>query len=179
MTDIAASLGIHQLRKVDRFQTRRRELANRYDRELSGLPLILPSPGPESDMHAWHLYIVRLTDDAPLSRDEFIEEMASLGIGTSVHFIPLHLQPYWSETYGLRPETFPCATDAFRRAVSLPIYTRMSDQDHTRVIAAVRKILGLRRMPVVITPKLNAVRDGERALHSSATCQSGGTDCID
>ena len=92
-------------------------------------------------MHAWHLYVIRLNDDAPVSRDDFINEMAAAGIGTSVHFIPLHLHPYWRDTYGLRPEQFPNATRAFQHVVSLPLYTRMTDADQDRVIRATRSIL--------------------------------------
>lgn len=142
LTDIAASLGIHQLRKVRRFQGRRAGIAARYDRALEGLPLLRPPHAPESDLHAWHLYVIRLLDDAPISRNGFIEEMAARGIGTSVHFIPLHLHPYWRTTYGLKPEDFPASLAAYRRAVSLPIYTRMTEEDQARVITAVHEILG-------------------------------------
>lgn len=145
MTDVAAAIGIHQLRKLDRFLRRRQELARRYDENLRDLCLRLPAGAPVGDMHAWHLYVVRLNDDAPLSRDEFIDEMASAGIGTSVHFIPLHLHPYWRDTYSLRPEQFPNATRAFSQVVSLPLYTRMTDADQDRVIEATRTILSRRR----------------------------------
>ena len=68
---------------------------------------------PSGSIHAWHLYVIRLSDDAPVSRDDFVDEMAGAGIGTSVHFIPLHLHPYWRDRYSLRPEQFPNATRAF------------------------------------------------------------------
>jgi dTDP-4-amino-4,6-dideoxygalactose transaminase len=92
-------------------------------------------------MHAWHLYAIRLKDDSPVTREEFIDQMAALGIGTSVHFIPLHLHPYWRDTYNLRREQFPNATRAFEKIVSLPLYTRMTDADQDRVIKATRSIL--------------------------------------
>jgi len=141
MTDLAASLGIHQLRKVRRFQERRSEMAARYESELENLPLTLPPGSRGEDLHAWHLYVIRLTDNAPCSRDEIINRLSDRGIGTSVHFIPLHLQPYWRETYGLAPEDYPESLRAYRGAVSLPLYTRMSSDDQSRVIQAVREAL--------------------------------------
>lgn len=93
--------------------------------------------------------MIRLNEDAPVSREEFIEEMASAGIGTSVHFIPLHLHPYWRDTYNLRPEDFPNATKAYKQAVSLPLYTKMTDTQQDRVIAATRSILSRTRHGVV------------------------------
>ncbi|MCD6681067.1 MAG: DegT/DnrJ/EryC1/StrS family aminotransferase [Burkholderiaceae bacterium] len=142
LTDIAASLGIHQLGRVRGFQQRRSEMAARYREGLSGLPLLAPPDAAQGDTHAWHLYVIRLADDAPLSRDEFIDQMAKLGIGCSVHFIPLHLHPYWRDTYRLTPDQFPHSQQAFEASVSLPIYTRMTDDDQSRVIEAVRTLLG-------------------------------------
>lgn len=153
MTDIAAAIGICQLRKLDRFHCRRKELALRYDEALRDLCLRLPANAPPGEAHAWHLYVIRLNDDAPVSRDEFINEMAAAGIGTSVHFIPLHLHPYWRDTYGLRPEQFPIATRAFEQVVSLPLYTRMTDADQDRVIRAAHSILGRGRRDVVAVPR--------------------------
>lgn len=141
LTDIAASLGIHQLARVRGFQQRRSAMAARYREELSGLPLLAPPDAAEGDTHAWHLYVIRLTDDAPISRDDFIDRMAELGIGCSVHFIPLHLHPYWRDTYRLTPGQFPHSQQAFEASVSLPIYTRMTDDDQSRVIEAVRTLL--------------------------------------
>ena len=158
MTDVAAAIGIHQLRKLDRFQKRRQELALRYDAGLSDLCLRLPEHPRHGELHAWHLYVVRLNDDAPVSRNDFIDEMAVAGIGTSVHFIPLHLHPYWRDTYSLRPEQFPNATQAFNRVVSLPLYTRMTDADQDRVIRAVRSILKRRNRTVFAAPQKADIR---------------------
>lgn len=141
MTDVAAALGIHQLAKARVFHQRRLAIARRYDEAFADLPLLLPPRPQRPEDHAWHLYVIRLTEEAPVGRDAFIEEMAKRGIGTSVHFIPLHRHPYWRDTYGLRPEQFPHAERAFRGAVSLPIYTRMTDADVERVVEAVRDIL--------------------------------------
>lgn len=141
LTDIAASLGIHQLKKAWKFQQRRAEIASRYSAELSDLPVILPPDAKPGDTHSWHLYVIRLQDNARVPRDEFIARMAQRGIGCSVHFIPLHLHPYWHDTYNLRPEDFPNSTEAFERSVSLPIYTRMTEDDQSRAVAAIREIL--------------------------------------
>lgn len=141
MTDIAAAIGLQQLKKVRRFQQRRAEIAAAYDHGFRDLPVTLPAVPPMGDLHAWHLYVLRLNPDAPLSRDAFIERMEQLGIGTSVHFIPLHVHPYWRDAFGLRPEDFPVAYQEHLRAVSLPIYSRMADADVARVIDAVRGLL--------------------------------------
>jgi dTDP-4-amino-4,6-dideoxygalactose transaminase len=141
MPDTAAALGIHQLRKAWQFLERRRAIATKYDRGLSGLPLRTPVVAQPGDVHSWHLYVIQLDLKVlTIDRDRFIELMADAGIGCSVHFIPLHLQPYWRDRYSLTPEQFPVATAVYHSAVSLPIYTRMTDSDVDRVIAAVRSI---------------------------------------
>lgn len=141
MTDIAASLGIQQLKKAWVFQKKREEMAAKYDKAFKDLPVLLPPKAPSNDVHAWHLYVLRLKDDAPVSRERFIELMAEKGIGCSVHFIPLHLHPYWRDTYNLKPADFPNALHSYERAVSLPLYTKMTDKDQGRVISAVKAIL--------------------------------------
>jgi dTDP-4-amino-4,6-dideoxygalactose transaminase len=153
MTDVAAAIGIHQLRKLNRFHQRREELARRYDEGLRDLCLRLPQHAPPGELHAWHLYAIRLNGDAPVTRDAFIDEMANAGIGTSVHFIPLHLHPYWRDTYHLRAEQFPNATHAFNHVVSLPLYTRMTDAEQDRVIRASRLLLNRRNRSVVPFPE--------------------------
>lgn len=141
MTDIASAIGIHQLRKVERFRQRREQLAQRYDKSLKTLDVRLPAHAQAGDEHAWHLYTIRLNPGAAVSRDEFIRQMSAAGIGTSVHFIPLHLHPYWRDTYHLRPEQFPTSTEAFYRTVSLPLYSRMSDSDQNWIISTMKQIL--------------------------------------
>ncbi len=141
MTDLAASLGIHQLAKAMRLRAKREEMANRYDRALVDLPLRLPSKPHPGEIHAWHLYVVRLNESPPCARDHVIEELAERGIGTSVHFIPLHLHPYWRDKYRLSPTDFPRALQAYRSAVSLPLYTRMTEDDQGRVIDAMTEVL--------------------------------------
>ena len=146
MPDTAAAMGIHQLARLYEMSDRRREIANRYFDDLSDLPLDLPIPINTDDEHAWHLFIIRLTlGRLDIDRNRFIELMAERGIGTSVHFIPLHLQPYWRDRYKLAPGDFPVATATYERLVSLPIYSKMTDEDVERVIAAVCDILTAHR----------------------------------
>jgi dTDP-4-amino-4,6-dideoxygalactose transaminase len=141
MTDMAAALGIHQLQKAESFQQRRAEIADLYNNNLNDLPLTIPYQADYSS-HAWHLYVLQLDlENLSIDRNTFIKRMAAAGIGTSVHFIPLHLQTYWRDRYGLKAEDFPVALDVYNRAVSLPIYPCMSDDDVHRVITQVRTIL--------------------------------------
>ncbi len=141
MPDLAAAIGLVQLAKTFDMHRGRMAIAQRYDEALADLP-VLPPPRPENrEDHAWHLYVLRLTDDAPVDRDRFIEEMSRRGIGTSVHFIPLHRHPYWRNRYELTDDMFPNASAAYQRVVSLPIYSKMTDNDVERVITATREIL--------------------------------------
>jgi dTDP-4-amino-4,6-dideoxygalactose transaminase len=138
MTDIAASIGLHQLKKADLFQKRRAEIAEQYNKLLSNLPLILPPMPLIGDVHSWHLYAIQLSAAAKVSRDVFINKMFEQGIGMSVHYIPLHLQPYWRETYQLKADMFPVSQAVYENTASLPIYTLMSDNDVERVVKAVK-----------------------------------------
>lgn len=141
LTDIASAIGLGQLRKIDRFLARRRQLAASYNSALAGLPLRLPPDAPAGSTHAWHLYVVRLTDGAHIGRDELIGELSARGIGTSVHFIPLHRQPYWRDTCSLTPQQFPVAEASYHAMLTLPLYTKMTDADQARVIDAVRELV--------------------------------------
>jgi len=142
LTDIAAALGIHQLRRAHAFAQRREQLAAQYAAALDGLPVLLPPQPARGDRHAWHLYVLQLADGAAIGRDALIERLFAAGIGCSVHYIPLHLQPYWRDRYALRPEEFPHSQRAYERMLSLPLYTRMTDADVGRAAAAVRAALG-------------------------------------
>jgi dTDP-4-amino-4,6-dideoxygalactose transaminase len=143
LTDIAAALGLQQLKRAHAFQQRRARIAAMYDDALNGMPLVTPPRAPDGELHAWHLYVVRLADDAPVSRDRFIERMFEQGIGCSVHYIPLHLHPYWRDRYALQPAQFPHSQQAYERMVSLPLYTRMTGTDVERVAAAAREALAV------------------------------------
>jgi dTDP-4-amino-4,6-dideoxygalactose transaminase len=141
LTDIAAALGLQQLKKARAFAQRRAEIAAQYDEAFAGLPLVTPPRPAAGDTHAWHLYVVRLADGARIARDAFIERLFAAGIGCSVHYIPLHLHPYWRERYALTPQQFPNSQRTYERMVSLPLYTRMGDADVVRVARAVRNVL--------------------------------------
>lgn len=141
LTDIAASIGIHQLKKAHVFQGERQYIAGRYNEGLASLPLILPPCAPVGDTHSWHIYVIQLAEDAPIGRVEFIERMFAQGVGMSVHYIPLHQQPYWRDTYKLSPQMFPVSQRVYERTATLPLYTRMTDSDIEKVLCAVRDSL--------------------------------------
>lgn len=141
MTDLAAAIGIHQLKKVRAFQKRREAIAKMYESALFHCPLKLPQKERPQDLHSWHLYMIQLDlDRLTIERDKFIELMGDAGVGVSVHFIPLYLHPYWRDQYQLKPEDFPQSSIVYRQAVSLPIYPAMSDSDVHWVIDAVKHI---------------------------------------
>ncbi len=146
MTDMAAALGLVQLRRLPEFQARRLEIVRRYDRAFSEVPEIeTPRVHPQAE-HAWHLYVIRLNlDRLRIDRDRFIQELAGRNIGTSVHFIPIHLHSYYRDRYGFRPEDFPVAHAEYRRIVSLPLYPRMPDRDVDDVIEAVAGVVAEHR----------------------------------
>ncbi|MFN0186990.1 MAG: DegT/DnrJ/EryC1/StrS family aminotransferase [Aquabacterium sp.] len=141
LTDIAAALGIHQLRRARQFQRQRMAVARAYDAALADLPLLLPAGEREGTAHSWHLYVVRLAPQARVGRDAVIEHLYQAGIGCSVHYVPLHQMPYWRDRYGLRSEQFPHSQVAFERLISLPMYSRMTAVDAHRVADALRAAL--------------------------------------
>ena len=141
LTDIASAMGIHQLRRATAFQRARAEIAARYDAAFADLPVVTPPLARPGDTHAWHLYVLRLRDGARLRRDGLIEALYAAGIGCSVHYIPLHLQPYWRDRYGLTPDRFPHSQHAYEHMLSLPLYSRMTPDEVQRVIDAVSGLL--------------------------------------
>lgn len=136
LSDPAAAIGRVQLRRARDMASRRATIAARYDEAFAHLPLVPPSGPRPGDAHAWHLYVIRLHDKAPVDRDNFIERMARSRVGCSVHFIPLHKHPYWRDRYRLADSDFPVASAEFERVVSLPIFSSMTDADVDRVIDA-------------------------------------------
>jgi len=142
MMDLQAAIGLHQLKKLRGFHARRREIVRRYNEAFSPLAQFqTPVERPEVE-HAWHLYVLRLNPDCfQLSRKQFIEELRARNIGTSVHFIPIHLHPYYRDKYAYKPEDFPVAYREYQRIVSLPLSPRMTDADVTDVIEAVYDIV--------------------------------------
>ena len=146
MTDIMAALGLQQLARRDWLLERRRAIAARYNAAFAELPELETPPNPDHVEHAWHLYMLRLRPERlTISRDDFIKALADAKIGTSVHFIPLQLHPFYRGAYDLAPDDFPAALDAYRREISLPIYPGMSAEDVEDVIAAVTKIVAAHR----------------------------------
>ena len=146
MTDMAAALGLQQLEKLASFQRRRRAVVTRYTEGFSDLEALeLPAERPDVD-HAWHLYVLRLRAQAlHIGRDQFISELAARNIGTSVHFIPIHLHPYYRNRYAYTPDSFPVAYANYERMLSLPLNPRLSDQDVADVIEAVRDVVHAHR----------------------------------
>jgi dTDP-4-amino-4,6-dideoxygalactose transaminase len=142
MSDIQAALGIHQLRRLDHFIDVRERFARLYDDAFRNVEE-LEIPVVHSDRtHAWHLYVLRLrTECLTINRNQFIEELRRLNIGTSVHFIPVHLHPFYVRKLGYRPGDFPVAEDLYQRIVSLPLYPRLEAQDIGYVADAVVRLV--------------------------------------
>jgi len=142
MTDIAASMGLAQLGKAEKMWRRRCAIAERYTQAFQVVDeLQTPYDQPDSQ-HAWHLYMVRLHQERlSIDRAQFIEKLKQLKIGTSVHFIPLHLHPYYKQTFGYQPADFPVAYREYQREISLPIYSKMSDEDVEDVIQGVYEVI--------------------------------------
>jgi dTDP-4-amino-4,6-dideoxygalactose transaminase len=147
MPDIQAALGLHQLRRLDDMQRRRRAIVAQYDEALGQLDeLETPTVRPYVDP-AWHIYLLRLNlDRLAINRDDFIEELRKRNIGSSVHFIPVHQLSYYRERYDLRPESFPIAEREFNRMLSLPLSPAHSDEDVADVVEAVTDIVRRHRV---------------------------------
>ncbi len=142
LTDIAAALGLAQLAKCDRFWKARDRVAALYRDGFRDVPEIVCPSAADHVQHAWHLYVIQLDLEAlRIDRNEFIAQLQRAGIGCSVHFIPLHLHPYYRDSYGYKPADFPTAQAAFERIVSLPLYPKMTEADIQRVITVVRNIV--------------------------------------
>jgi dTDP-4-amino-4,6-dideoxygalactose transaminase len=142
MTDLQASLGIHQLPRIERYLRRREEIWRRYDEAFQDLPLILPAPPEPDTVHARHLYTLLVDIDVlGRSRDEVQQALHRENIGTGIHFVSVHLHRYYRERYGYRRGEFPNAEFVSDRTISLPLSAKLSDGDVEDVIAAVRKVL--------------------------------------
>lgn len=141
MTDIQAAIGLVQLERLAAMQQRRREIVMQYQQAFSQVEA-LQTPVERPDVEsAWHLYVLRLNlDRLTINRSTFIEQLKARQIGTSVHFIPIHLHPYYRDKYGWKPEDFPVAYQEFQRTISLPLYPGLTDDDVADVIAAVIEI---------------------------------------
>lgn len=151
MTDLAAAIGLHQLARSEWLLERRQAIAQRYTDAFSQWPELETPPDPAHIEHAWHLYILRLRlERLAITRDAFIQALKQANIGTSVHFIPLHLHPFYRDTYQLMPDDFPAALQAYQRSISLPIYPGMTDEDVEDVIAAVEQIIATQKKEYLI-----------------------------
>lgn len=142
LPDLLAAVGVAQLKKADLFWKQRSEIAAYYQKQFGQCDeLELPPSGSEGNQHSWHLFILRLRPELlAIDRNQFIEELKTAGVGTSVHFIPLHRHPYYVRTYGSMPEDFPRAENAFSRCFSLPIFPDMTEEQMSRVVRSVQQI---------------------------------------
>ena len=146
LTDIAAALGIPQLHKCDHFAAIRKRYATLYNEGFKEIPEILVPHLADDVEHAWHLYVIQLNLEClRIGRNEMIDLMKKQGIGTSVHFIPLHLHPYYRDNYGYFPNDFPVASSVFERIISLPIYPKMTELDIQYVIEVVATLIKANR----------------------------------
>lgn len=138
MTDVQAAMGVAQLRKLERFQQRRREIVAAYNDAFHNLEAFeIPVERSEVE-HAWHLYVLRLRPEVlRIDRDRFIEELTARNIGTSVHFIPIHIHPFYRQKYSYTPEQFPVAYGSYQRMLSLPLHPLLTEVDVTDVVSAV------------------------------------------
>lgn len=141
LTDIAAAIGKEQLKKANHFYEKRKYIADIYNKEFKNLPIILPFPGNETDQHSWHLYTIQI-NHPNITRDQFINQMKTMyDIGCSVHFRPLHLHSYWKDLLNHEANDFPNAVKIYENVVSLPIYTKMSEESIQRIVSAVKKLV--------------------------------------
>jgi len=142
MTDIAATLGILQLKKCDQFWKARKRIAEWYNQGFSDIPEIQKPVCRPEVQHSWHIYEIQVNlSQLRINRNDFIERLKKENIGTSVHFIPLHLHPYYRKTFGYQPVDFPVATSVYERIISLPIYPKMTSTDVQDVIDSLKKII--------------------------------------
>jgi dTDP-4-amino-4,6-dideoxygalactose transaminase len=143
MMDMQAALGIHQLKRIEEYLRRREAIWQRYDAAFKNLPVTIPAPAEKDTKHARHLYtpLLRL-EDLSADRDAVQQALHLQNIGTGIHFIALHLHPYYRETYGYKPDDFPNALHVSERTLSLPLSAKLTDDDVQDVIAAVTDVLG-------------------------------------
>ena len=143
MLDLQAALGLEQMKKLARFNGTRAEQAARYADAFASVPEARPlTVPPYAHVHAWHLYIVQVQIDVlSIGRDEFMAELGKLGVGSGLHFTPVHLHRYYREKYGFKPGDLPVTEAAGERIVSLPIYPRLTRAEQDRVIDAVKKVV--------------------------------------
>jgi perosamine synthetase len=142
LTDIAAAIGLHQVRKADRLHRQRARWAAYYSEHLQDIEeLVLPEQQPDR-IHSWHLYVIRLKlDRLRIDRSQFITELKQRGIGASVHWMPLHMHPYYRDTYGYQAADFPTSAGLYPQLITLPLYPDMSEEDADYVCRSLREII--------------------------------------
>lgn len=147
LTDLQCALGRSQLVKLDRWIARRREIAQQYDEAFATLPEVRPLTMHADRSSAWHLYVIRL-EPARLSadRDEVFRALRAENIGVNVHYMPVHLHPWYRDNLGTRPGQCPEAEGAWERMLTLPLFPEMTDEDAADVVAAVKKVIGAFRL---------------------------------
>jgi perosamine synthetase len=151
MTDVAAAIGLVQLNRLDELADQRTEIAGRYDRTFASSALLDVPPRRDGDRHAWHLYVIGIAlEELSIDRAAVIDRLAEAGIGASVHFIPLHLHPFYQREYGYRPGDFPNAERLYERSISLPIWPGMTDSQVDRVATTLLEILDSVRYPASV-----------------------------
>lgn len=144
MMDIQAAIGIHQLPRIDKYWKRRQEIWNMYNEAFKDLPVFTPSPVEPNTKHAYHLYTLLLDiENLSITRDEFLDEMTKRKIGVGVHYIALHLHPFYQNAYGYKNGDFPNAEWISERTVSIPLSAKLTDEDVEDVVKAVQSIIGL------------------------------------
>ncbi|MEY2428744.1 MAG: hypothetical protein QOJ40_1629, partial [Verrucomicrobiota bacterium] len=157
MTDIAAAIGIHQLRKADQMHRKRTKWAELYSSLLGSLEeLVLPRQQPNR-VHSWHLYAIRLQlDKLKIDRAQFIKELQQRGIGIAVHWMPLHMHPYYRETFGYATNDLPTASSLYPQIITLPLYPDMTEGDVHYVCDSIQNILAtnLKRRTSPLSPHL-------------------------
>jgi dTDP-4-amino-4,6-dideoxygalactose transaminase len=142
MSDMQAAVGLIQLKRLEEMQTRRYAAVARYNAAFAGMAEVQIPVERDNVQHAWHLYVLRLhLDRLTIDRAQFIEELRARNIGTSVHFIPIHLHPYYANKYGWQPERYPVAYGEYQRLVSLPLHSGLTDADVDDVVAAVSDVV--------------------------------------
>ena len=141
LTDVAAAIGIHQLARAETMRKEREAIARRFTEAFAGADELETPPMPEDRIHSWHLFPIRLRlDRLSISRNTVIDELRERGVACSVHWRPLHLHPYYTETFGWRPEDLPAATAVWERLISLPIFPGMRDEEIAAVVENVRAV---------------------------------------
>jgi dTDP-4-amino-4,6-dideoxygalactose transaminase len=141
LTDIASSIGIVQLSRIKELQKKRERIAKIYNSELSALPIIIPKNPLQGDIHSRHLYPILLKPNLKINRNSFIDKMHNNNVGCSVHYLPLHMQTFWKKSFNLNKIKFPVSTYLYQNEISIPLFSRMTDDEIDKVIDSIKKIL--------------------------------------